>query len=153
MRWVAERRQQTVAAVIDALLAADVPAAVALWQAAGLVRPWNDPIADALRTLESPSAALFAARLGGRLVGTVMAGADGHRGWVYYLAVAADARRGGVGEALLEAAEDWCAAQGMPRLNLMVRAGAPHLLAWYAGRGYRASDVTVLQKDLPPGKP
>ncbi len=146
-------RARAVEPVIGVLLPAEIPAAVALWQAAGLVRPWNDPLADAGRALQSAASTILAARLDGRLVGTAMAGADGHRGWVYYLAVADDVRRGGVGAALLAAAEDWCAARGMPRLNLMVRAGAPDLLRYYAGRGYRASDVTVLQKDLPARKP
>ena len=145
------RRLSVLEAMIDRLVVADVPAAVELWQAAGLVRPWNDPEADAMRALKSPAAALFAARSEGDLVGTVMAGADGHRGWVYYLAVAEDARCGGIGAALLGVAEDWCAARGMPRLNLMVRAGTSDLLAYYAGCGYRASNVTVMQKDLPPG--
>ena len=77
-----------------------------------------------------------------------MTGHDGHRGWVYYLAVAPSERGQGVGAQLMQAAEHWCAAQGVPRLNLMVRAGNAPVLGFYARLGYRQSDVIVLQKDL-----
>lgn len=133
---------------IDTVTEADIPSAVALWQAAGLTRPWNDPAADARRALAAPGSTIFAARIAGELVGTVMTGHDGHRGWVYYLAVAADHQRRGIASRLLNAAEKWCAAQGMPRLNLMVRAGNDTVIGFYHGRGYRTSDVVVLQKDL-----
>ncbi len=112
------------------------------------MRPWNDPDADARRALATDASILLAAKRDGRLVGTVMAGADGHRGWVYYLAVAPAFRGRGIASALLAAAETWCAETGMPRLNLMVREGAPELLQFYTRRGYRQSYVTVLQKEL-----
>jgi ribosomal protein S18 acetylase RimI-like enzyme len=136
---------------IGTLAAADIPAAAVLWDAAGLVRPWNDPVADALRALAGPASTILAARRDGVLLGTVMVGHDGHRGWVYYLAVAADAQRGGIARQLMAAAESWCAAAGVPRLNLMVRAGNTGVLGFYDRLGYRASDVVVLQKDLPAG--
>jgi ribosomal protein S18 acetylase RimI-like enzyme len=134
---------------IGALTEAEVAAATALWTEAGLVRPWNDAAADARRALAADAATIFAARLGGRLVGTAMTGHDGHRGWVYYLAVAGDCRGRGIARLLMAAAEGWCAAAGMPRLNLMVRAGNAGVLGFYAALGYRQSDVVVLQKDLP----
>jgi ribosomal protein S18 acetylase RimI-like enzyme len=136
---------------IDTLVDADIPAAAALWAAAGLTRPWNDPVADARRALEGPASTIFAARRDGVLVGTVMSGHDGHRGWVYYLAVAADAQHCGIARQLMATAEHWCAAAGVPRLNLMVRAGNTGVLGFYDRLGYRASDVVVLQKDLPAG--
>jgi ribosomal protein S18 acetylase RimI-like enzyme len=138
-----------VAVEIAALAEAEIAAAVALWTEAGLVRPWNDPDADAQRALHADAATIFAARDDGRLVGTAMTGHDGHRGWVYYLAVASDHRGRGIARQLMAAAEAWCAAAGMPRLNLMVRAGNEPVLGFYAALGYRQSDVVVLQKDLP----
>lgn len=136
-------------AEIGPLAESEIPAAVVLWEASGLTRPWNDPSADARRALAGPASTILAARRDGVLVGMVMTGHDGHRGWVYYLAVAADAQHGGIARALMAAAEDWCAAAGMPRLNLMVRAGNTGVLGFYDRLGYRASDVVVLQKDLP----
>ena len=99
-----------------------------------------------------PAATVFAARENAILIGTVMTGHDGHRGWVYYLAVAASHQRRGIARALMAAAEAWCTAAGMPRLNLMVRAGNGPVLGFYARLGYRALDVIVLQKDLDDGE-
>lgn len=134
---------------ITPLTPAEIPAAAALWAAAGLTRPWNDPIADAHRALAGPASTILAARTGTALVGTVMTGHDGHRGWVYYLAVAEPARRTGIARRLMAAAESWCAARGIPRLNLMVRADNAAAHGFYTRLGYRASDVVVLQRDLP----
>ncbi len=136
---------------ISTLIETEIPAAAALWAEAGLVWPWNDPQADARRALAAGAATILAARDGGRLVGTAMTGHDGHRGWVYCLAVAGDRRRQGIARVLMTAAEAWCDAAGMPRLNLMVRAANAPVLGFYAALGYRQSDVVVLQKDL--GRP
>lgn len=135
---------------IGTLRTDDIAAAAKLWTTVGLVRPWNDPHADAQRALAGPTATIFAARDGETLVGTAMTGHDGHRGWVYYLAVAPNRQRQGIARALMAAAEAWCAAAGMPRINLMVRAGNDDVLGFYAALGYRASDVVVLQRDLTP---
>jgi ribosomal protein S18 acetylase RimI-like enzyme len=133
---------------IGELAETEIAAAATLWVEAGLVRPWNDPHADARRALAAPASTILAARDGGQLVGTAMVGHDGHRGWVYYLAVAVDRRGQGIARVLMVAAEAWCEAAGMPRLNLMVRAGNASVLGFYAALGYRQSDVVVLQKDL-----
>ena len=134
--------------MIVPLTTADTAAAVALWQAAGLTRPWNDPAADITLALATPQATLFAAHDDGGLVGTVMAGVDGHRGWAYYLAVAERARGKGCGRALMAAAEAWCAGRGVARLNLMVRADNTAATGFYARLGYARSDVAVWQRDL-----
>jgi ribosomal protein S18 acetylase RimI-like enzyme len=134
--------------VIAPLRPDSIPAAAALWQAAGLTRPWNDPVSDAQRALAGPASTILAVHDGERLAGTVMVGHDGHRGWVYYLAVADGCRRAGHGRALMAAAMDWLRAAGMPRLNLMVRADNSAALGFYQALGFRPSDVRVLQHDL-----
>lgn len=134
--------------MIAPLTAVDTPDAVALWQAAGLTRPWNDPAADIMLALASPHAMLFAAHDDTGLAGTVMAGVDGHRGWVYYLAVADRARGQGLGRALMAAAEGWCRDRGLPRLNLMVRVDNAAAAGFYDHLGYARSDVAVWQRDL-----
>ncbi len=135
--------------MIVPLTEADAPSAIELWRAAGLTRPWNDPAADIALVLASPHATLFGAHDGAGLTGTVMAGVDGHRGWVYYLAVVARARGAGLGRALMQAAEAWCRDRGVARLNLMVRADNAAAAGFYDRLGYARSDVAVWQRDLP----
>ena len=126
----------------------EAEAAVALWEAAGLTRPWNDAHADIRLALASPAATLLAGRVDGRLLATAMAGCDGHRGWVYYLAVGPEHRGQGWGRQMMRAAETWLAERGAPRLNLMVRGENAGARAFYERIGYRLSDVVVLQRDL-----
>jgi GNAT superfamily N-acetyltransferase len=75
--------------------------AVALWRETGLTRPWNDPYADLMRAVGGPCSTVLAAVDDGVLNGTAMVGHDGHRGWVYYLAVRSDHRRAGLGRVSL----------------------------------------------------
>jgi hypothetical protein len=65
----------------------DLTAVIALWQACDLTRPWNSPERDIEFCRRSGHAALFVAESEGRIVGSVMAGNDGHRGWIYYVAI------------------------------------------------------------------
>lgn len=127
----------------------EAPAAVALWEAAGLTRPWNDPAADIRAALACPSSTVLAGRdEAGRLIATVMVGYDGHRGWLYYLAVAADRRGEGLGRLMVEAAERWLAARGAPAVRLMVRADNEGVTRFYERIGYEASDVRVLGRRI-----
>jgi len=130
------------------LTAADADAAVALWQAAGLTRPWNDPKADFDRALAGPASAVLGLRDGGELVATVMVGDDGHRGWVYYLAVDPTRQRSGIGRTMMAAAEDWLAKRGCAKLNLMVRGDNAGARGFYARLGYELNDVVTLAKRL-----
>lgn len=134
-------------AAIGPLVPGEADAAVALWQAAGLTRPWNDPHADIVAALACPSSTILATRDGNGLAGTVMAGFDGHRGLLYYLAVAEHAQGRGLGRALVSAAEAWLAGQGAPAVRLMLRRHNP-AGGFYAGLGYAESDVVVLGKPL-----
>ena len=91
---------------------------------------------------------MLAGRADGRLAATVMVGWDGHRGWIYYLAVARNSRRQGIGARMVKAAEDWLAARGAPKLNMLVRAENEAVLGFYESLGYRRSDVVCLQRAL-----
>lgn len=122
--------------------------AVELWHEAGLTRPWNDPEADLARALAGPASDVLAAVDGDRLLGTAMVGHDGHRGWMYYLAVVSAARRRGVGTALVRACEAWLVERDVPKLQLMVRQDNATALAFYAPLGYDLVDVTVLGRRL-----
>ncbi|WP_296650393.1 GNAT family acetyltransferase [Paraburkholderia sp.] len=86
----------------------------------------------------------------GAIVGTVMAGYDGHRGWLYSLAVDPGARRLGIGTRLVQHAEAALLARGCPKLNLQVLHDKAEVLAFYASLGYRADAVVSLGKRLEP---
>lgn len=103
--------------------AADSEAIAAVWRACDLTRPWNDPAADIALALRNPTSTILLACDGDALIGTVMAGFEGHRGWIYYLAVLPDRRGTGIAAQLLDAAQDWLAALGCPKVELMVREG------------------------------
>ncbi len=133
---------------IGELNEAESEAAVALWGEAGLTRPWNAARADIRLALAGPSSIVLAARDDGRLAATVMVGWDGHRGWIYYLAVARDRRRQGLGARMVKAAEDWLAARCAPKLNLLVRAENAAVIGFYESLGYRRSDAVLFQRVL-----
>lgn len=130
--------------------ASDAGAVIALWHAAGLTRPWNDPAADFARALAAADAAVLVVRDDEGAIASVMVGDDGHRGWVYYLAVAPDRRRQGLGRALMVAAEDWLRARGCPKIQLMVRSGNAEALGFYAALGLERQEVVTLGRRLTP---
>ncbi|MGN7999235.1 GNAT family acetyltransferase [Sphingomonas sp. 22176] len=133
---------------VRAAQAADRDVVIALWQAAGLTRPWNDPAADFDRALQGDASTILLLRDGDTLLGTVMVGEDGHRGWVYYLAVAESARGQGHGRALMAAAEAWLRARGCPKLQLMVREGNDAAIGFYRALGLEVQPVVTLGRFL-----
>jgi ribosomal protein S18 acetylase RimI-like enzyme len=126
----------------------DAPLVIALWHACGLTRPWNDPQSDFNLALETATATILLARDGAAVVGSVMIGFDGHRGWVYYLATHPDRQRQGIGRTLMAAAEDWLRAQAAPKIQLMVRDDNAAALGFYAALGYDVQGVATLGKRL-----
>jgi ribosomal protein S18 acetylase RimI-like enzyme len=124
----------------------EIEAAVALWEACGLTRPWNDPHADARLALSGPTSTILAMHADGRLVATAMVGGDGHRGWVYYLAVDPALRGRRLGEAMMRAAEHWIRARGLPKLQLMVRGDNAAVVKFYQAIGYETEDRIILSK-------
>lgn len=125
-----------------------VTAAIDLWHTAALTRPWNDPEDDLQRALSGSTSTVLAALEDDELLGTVMVGEDGHRGWVYYLAVDPDSRGRGIGGALMTASEVWLRARGCVKLNLMVRSTNSAVQGFYAALGYGDDEVAVLSKRL-----
>ena len=122
--------------------------AVALWHECGLTRPWNDPYADLDRALAGESSTVLAVLSDGALLGTAMVGHDGHRGWVYYVAVAPSAQGSGLGRVLMAAAEEWVRLRGIPKLQLMVRSANTRVLGFYDRLGYEVQDTVVLGRRL-----
>jgi GNAT superfamily N-acetyltransferase len=125
----------------------DVKALIALWQDCDLVRPWNDARADIARARAAPESEIFVIPDGRRIAASVMAGHDGHRGWVYYVATAPARRGEGLGNAMMDHAEAWLKSQGAVKVNLMIRSGNP-VVGFYREAGYAAEDREVMAKWL-----
>lgn len=126
----------------------DEAGVIALWQRCGLTRPWNDPHKDIARKLEVQRELFLVGLEAGRIIAAAMAGYDGHRGSVNYLAVAPEHRRRGHGRALMRRIEKELTARGCPKVNLMVRAANAEVLAFYEHLGYTRDDVVALGKRL-----
>jgi ribosomal protein S18 acetylase RimI-like enzyme len=122
--------------------------AVGLWQETGLTRPWNDPRDDARRALDGTASTILAGFDGASLVATALVGHDGHRGWVYYVAVHPSRRGRGHGRAIMLACEAWLIERGVPKLNLMVRGDNAAARGFYEALNYDSDDVLVLSRRL-----
>jgi ribosomal protein S18 acetylase RimI-like enzyme len=122
--------------------------AIELWHATGLTRPWNDPRADIERAASGPSSVVLGGLVDGELVATVMTGHDGHRGWVYYLAVQPARQGHGLGAQMMHAAEAWLSAACVGKVQLMVRSDNESASGFYSHIGYELSEVQVYAKWL-----
>lgn len=131
----------------------DEDAVVALWQACELTRPWNDPRKDIARKLTVQPELFFVGTQDGAVMASVMAGFDGHRGWVNYLAVHPSHQKHGHGQALMRAVEQALLAMGCPKINLQVRAANTGVLAFYGRIGYANDEVVSLGRRLIPDAP
>ena len=127
---------------------ADVESVVALWQRCGLTRPWNDPTSEIAFARRGQNATILIGRADGALVATAMVGHDGHRGWVYYVAVDPDLQRRDFGRAIMAAAEDWLRGQGVEKVMLMVRPDNTKVQAFYDKLGYDAQERVIYAKWL-----
>jgi ribosomal protein S18 acetylase RimI-like enzyme len=132
---------------IRSATAEDEAAIVALWRACGLTVPYNDPSTDFRFALGKANSDVLVLD---DLTGSVMVGHDGHRGWLYYVAVAAHRRRQGLGRALVAAAEAWLKQRGVPKVHLMVRETNQSVAAFYQRLGYDPMPRTNMQKWLKP---
>jgi ribosomal protein S18 acetylase RimI-like enzyme len=122
--------------------AADQEAVVDLWSRCGLLRPWNDPHKDIARKLRVQPELFLVLEADGAVAGTVMAGYEGHRGWINYLAVDPAARRRGLGRSLVVEAERLLRERGCPKINLQVRRENREAIAFYERIGF-AEDASV----------
>jgi len=126
----------------------ETEAVVSLWEACDLTRPWNDPRKDIERKLRVDPELFLVAVEDELVVGAVMAGYEGHRGWINYLAVEPGRRRQGLGSELMAAAERLLAERGCPKINLQIRSENADVIAFYGALGYRRDDVVSLGKRL-----
>jgi len=124
----------------------DIDAVIALWTDCGLVRPWNDPRRDIDFARGKEGSDILLGFADGALVSSVMVGHDGHRGWLYYVAVSPAVQGKGLGRATVRAAEMWLRARGIWAVNLNIRSENEKVRAFYAALGYETRDVIVMGK-------
>ena len=130
-------------------LESDEAAVAELWREVFPDAPsWNRPETDIRRKLNTQRDLFLVATIGSKLVGTAMAGFDGHRGWVYYVAVRPKHRRQGIGTALMERVERGLAGLGCPKLNLQVRANNEQVVSFYKRLGYAVEARVSMGKHL-----
>lgn len=120
--------------------------AIALWEACELTVPWNDPGDDFDRAINNSTSKIIGGFQTSALVSTVMVGYEGHRGWVYYVAVAEQCRRTGLAKHMMTAAEEWLQSIGAPKVMLMVREGNKPAETLYESLGYDVSPVRTYGK-------
>jgi ribosomal protein S18 acetylase RimI-like enzyme len=128
----------------------DTETVISLWQETGLTRSWNNPHRDIQRKMSVQPELFLVAVDGDEIVGSVMAGYDGHRGWIYYLASAPLRRGEGIGRYLVEAAEHALLELGCPKVQLMVRPENEEVLSFYDALGYERFTTTTTGKRLIP---
>jgi len=121
---------------------------IELWRQCGLVVPWNDPELDIARKLKVNPEWLLVGFLEERLVASVMAGYEGHRGWINYLAVDPDFQMRGIGRRMMEEAEALLRSAGCPKINLQVRTSNQKVIQFYRSIGYKIDDVVSMGKRL-----
>lgn len=121
---------------------------IELWQACGLVVPWNNPHADIARKRADSPHLFFTGKVDGRLLASCMAGYDGHRGWIYFLAVQPSHRRHGFAAQLVAHTEKVLIDLGCPKLELMVRNSNREVIEFYRAIGFDLDPVVVLSKRL-----
>ena len=126
----------------------DEKAVVQLWRDCGLVVPGNDPVKDIHRKLRVQQDMFLVGLLGSRLVAAVMAGYEGHRDWINYLAVSPDYRKSGYGRRLMEEAEARLRALGCPKINLQIRSSNADVIEFYKRIGFSMDDVVSMGKRL-----
>jgi len=126
----------------------DEEAVVSLWRRCDLVRPWNDPKKDIRRKLGVRPDLSLVGVLNGRIVACVMAGYEGHRGWLNYLAVDPEHQRHGLARAIVTEAEGLLRQAGCPKINLQIRTSNHGVIEFYRRLGYSTDDVVSMGKRL-----
>jgi ribosomal protein S18 acetylase RimI-like enzyme len=126
----------------------DLDAVLAIWSACELIKPQNDPVIDFHLALDTENSTILILEDGPKIIGAVVVGFDGHRGWFYYLGVLPELQSVGNGRALVEAAENWLLSRGAPKAMLMVRHSNSKVIGFYEKLGYNVEETSVLGKRL-----
>jgi ribosomal protein S18 acetylase RimI-like enzyme len=126
----------------------DRDAVIALWGACGLTRDWNDPVKDFDFALAGATSTVLVHEIGGQIVASIMVGHDGHRGAIYYLAVAPEHQKMGLGRAAVLAAENYLKKLGVWKINLMIRNENENAIGFYKAIGFETNAVMSMGKRI-----
>jgi ribosomal protein S18 acetylase RimI-like enzyme len=128
---------------------ADETAVIALWRACGLLVKYNNPATDfRFARAKENSDILLGDDTSERIIASVMVGHDGHRGWLYYVAVDPARRGQGFGRLIVQAGEKWLLERSIPKVQLMVRKSNIDVAAFYERIGFETVPNIVMQKWL-----
>jgi len=126
----------------------DEEAVAALWHRCDLVRSWNDPHKDIRRKLGVRPDWFLVGVLDDQIVACLMAGYEGHRGWLNYLAVHPEYQRRGLARAIVTGAERLLREAGCPKINIQIRTSNHGVIEFYRRLGYSTDDVVSMGKRL-----
>lgn len=126
----------------------DQAVVIDLWRRCGLLRSWNNPRLDIQRKLKLQPQWFLVVEQQQAIIASVMAGYDGHRGWINYLAVDPQSQESGVGRRLMAHVEKLLIETGCPKINLQIRSGNTDVIAFYEKLGYREDPVVSYCKRL-----
>ena len=133
---------------IRSYLASDRDAVIAVWEKCGLVVPWNDPQKDIKRKLTVQPDLFLVGLYQDNIIATAMVGFDGHRGWVYYLAVKPEFQKMSIGKKMMDEAEHRLVKLGCPKIDIIVRKTNLEVINFYERIGYEIDGVTTMSKRL-----
>ena len=134
--------------ILRAYNSSDETAVVELWNRCGLIVPWNNPQRDIALKIEFQPELFLVGESDGKVIATIMAGYEGHRGWLNYLAVAPEYQGQGIGRRIVEEAIDRLQATGCPKINLQIRASNQDVIKFYQRLGFSVEDVISMGKRL-----
>ena len=126
----------------------DREAVIDLWRRCELIVPWNDPEKDILRKLSVNDDLFILAEEKGGIIASAMGGYDGHRGYIYYLAVLPEFQKKGVGSNILRLVEEELLKLGCPKINLFVRNNNLNIKTFYKKNIYQSQDSQIYGKRL-----
>jgi len=126
----------------------DRDAVIDLWIECGLIVPSNNPVSDIERKIADSPDLFFVGEINGKVVASCMSGYDGHRGWIYYLAVKPSLRKRSIASNLMRHAENALEELGCPKIDLMVRKNNEQVISFYRKIGYDEDPVVVLSRRL-----
>jgi len=134
--------------IIRSFQVSDEPDVIDLWHRCNLVVPQNDPKKDIEMKLKVQPELFFVGVISNRIVSTIMSGYDGHRGWIYYLAVNPDFQKNGIGRRMVEEVESILRKLGCSKINLQIRNSNKPVIAFYKHIGFGDDDVIGMGKRL-----
>lgn len=126
---------------------------IQLWQDCGLVAPQNNPVRDIKRKMDTSPESFFVGEEDAKIIASCMVDYGGHRGWIYYLAVAPSEQRQGFAREIMNHAERFLCAAGCPKINLQVRSSNTAVLEFYKSLDFAVEDVVSMGKRLEVDEP